>query len=122
MLEIAGREIAATRVAEGIAWFDFETLCATPRSSSDYIEVARRYHTVLLANVPVLDDERQDAALRFVHLLDVLYERCVNLIVSAAAAPAALYAGKRLDARFARARSRLEEMQSREYLSRAHVA
>ncbi len=122
VLEIAGREIAATRVAEGIAWFDFETLCATPRSSADYIEVARRYHTVLLANVPVLNDERQDAALRFVHLLDILYERCVNLIVSAAAAPAALYAGKRLGARFARARSRLEEMQSREYLSRAHVA
>lgn len=122
VLEIAGREIAAARVAEGIAWFDFETLCATPRSSADYIEVARRHHTVLLADVPVLDDDRLDDALRFVHLVDVLYEHCVNLVVSAAAPPAALYTGKRLESRYARTRSRLEEMQSRDYLSQAHVA
>ena len=86
------------------------------------MEIARRFHSVLVANIPVLDDERLDDALRFVHLVDVFYERCVNLIVSAAAPPAALYTGKRLGARYARTRSRLVEMQSRDYLSRAHRA
>ena len=122
VLDIAGREVPARRTAEGIAWFEFEALCATARSSIDYIEIARRFHTVLVANVPVMDDERHDAALRFVHLVDELYERHVNLVVSAAAPPAALYVGARHEARFARTRSRLVEMQSRNYLSRPHLA
>ena len=122
VLHIAGREVPALRTAEGIAWFEFEALCATARSSIDYIEVARRFHTVLVSKVPVMDDERHDAALRFVHLVDELYERHVNLVVSAAAPPAALYVGTRHEARFARTRSRLVEMQSRPYLSRPHLA
>lgn len=122
VLDIAGREVPALRTAEGIAWFEFEALCATARSSIDYIEVARRFHTVLVSKVPVMDDERHDAALRFVHLVDELYERHVNLVVSAAAPPAALYVGIRHEARFARTRSRLVEMQSRPYLSRPHLA
>ena len=122
VLAIAGRELFTRKVGEGVVWFEFDALCASARSSVDYMEIARRFHSVLLGNIPVLDDERLDEALRFVHLVDVLYERCVNLIVSAAAPPGALYAGKRLQSRFARARSRLTEMQSREYLSRAHVA
>ena len=122
VLAIAGRELFTRKVGEGVVWFEFDALCASARSSVDYMEIARRFHSVLLANIPVLDDERLDEALRFVHIVDVLYERCVNLIISAAAPPGALYAGKRLQARFARARSRLTEMQSREYLSRAHVA
>ena len=122
VLAIAGRDLPTRMTGEGTAWFEFEVLCATARSSVDYMEIARRFHSVLVANIPVLDDERLDDALRFVHLVDVLYERCVNLIVSAAAPPAALYTGKRLEARYARARSRLVEMQSRDYLSRAHHA
>ena len=122
VLAIAGRELPARKTGEGIAWFEFDALCATARSSVDYIEIARRFHSVLVANIPVLDDERLDDALRFIHLVDVLYERRVNLIVSAAAPPDALYKGKRLEARFARTHSRLEEMQSRAYLSRAHLA
>ena len=122
VLAIAGRELSTRKVGEGVAWFEFDALCAGARSSVDYMEIARRFHSVLLANIPVLDDGRLDEALRFVHFVDVLYERCVNLVVSAAAPPGALYEGKRLQARFARARSRLTEMQSREYLSRAHLA
>ena len=122
VLYVAGRELPSRMVAEGIAWFEFDALCATARSSVDYIEIARRFHSVLVANVPVLDDEGLDAALRFVHLVDELYERRVNLIVSAAAPPGGLYAGKRIEARFARTRSRLTEMRSRDYLSRAHLA
>lgn len=122
VLDIAGREVPTQRTAEGIAWFEFDALCATARSSIDYIEVARRFHTVLVAKVPVMDDECHDAALRFVHLVDELYERHVNLVVSAAAPPAALYVGTRHEARFARTRSRLVEMQSRKYLSQPHLA
>ena len=122
VLAIAGRELSTRKVGEGVAWFEFDALCVGARSSVDYMEIARRFHSVLLANIPVLDDGRLDEALRFVHLVDVLYERCVNLIVSAAAPPGALYTGTRLQARFARARSRLTEMQSREYLSQAHLA
>ena len=122
VLAIAGRDLPARMTGEGTAWFEFEVLCATARSSVDYMEIARRFHSVLVANIPVLDDERLDDALRFVHLVDVFYERCVNLIVSAAAPPAALYTGKRLGARYARTHSRLVEMQSRDYLSRAHRA
>ena len=121
VLDVAGRRVPARRAAEGVAWFEFDALCATARSSVDYIEIAQRFHSVLLANVPVLDDERPDAALRFVHLVDELYQRRVNLIVSAAAPPGGLYAGRRLSARFARTRSRLEEMQSLDYLSQAHL-
>ena len=122
VLAIAGRDLPTRMTGEGTAWFEFEVLCATARSSVDYMEIARRFHSVLVADIPVLDDDRLDDALRFVHLVDVLYERCVNVIVSAAAPPAALYKGKRLEARFARTRSRLVEMQTRDYLSRAHHA
>ena len=122
VLDIAGREVPTQRTAEGIAWFEFDALCATARSTIDYIEVARRFHTVFVANVPVMDDEHHDAALRFVHLVDELYERHVNLVASAAAPPAALYVGTRHEARFARTRSRLVEMQSRKYLSQPHLA
>jgi len=76
---------------------------------------------VLLSAVSVLDDERNDAALRLMHLVDTLYDRNVNLVISAEAQPAGLYTGRRLAARFQRTRSRLEEMQSHDYLARAHL-
>jgi cell division protein ZapE len=119
-IQITGREISAVRVGDGIAWFDFPALCETPRSAVDYIEIARRFHTVLVSGVPRLDDEKRDSALRFVHLVDALYEHNVNLIVSADAGPDELYSGERLQVKFARAASRLREMQTREYLAREH--
>ncbi len=120
-LDVLGRPVRARYLADGIAWFDFAALCETPRSSADYIEIARRYHTLLLSDVPVMDDRDRDRVLRFIHLVDELYDRRVNLAMSADAAPDALYAGQRLASQFQRTRSRLVEMRSREYLARGHV-
>ena len=120
-LDIAGRDIGALAIADGIVWFDFTAICETPRSAGDYIEIARRYHTMLLSNVPVMDDEQQDRVVRFIHLVDEVYERNVNLVISAAAVPEDLYTGGRLLVRFDRARSRLSEMQSHDYLAAKHL-
>ncbi|MBV8973609.1 MAG: AFG1 family ATPase [Sinobacteraceae bacterium] len=121
-IEIAGRAIPVVRVGAGVAWFSFAALCAGARSTEDYIEIAREYQSVILAEVPVLDGAHEDEARRFIALIDELYDRNVKLIVSAAAAPAELYRGERLGALFARTASRLTEMQSAEYLAREHRA
>ena len=120
-LTILGRTVPAIRHAEGIAWFDFEILCGGPRSVADYIEIARDFHTVVLSGVPVLDDGRRDPVRRFIHLVDELYDRNVNLIVSAATPPEGLYLGRKLVEPFRRTRSRLVEMQATAYLGRGHV-
>jgi len=120
-LVILGRPVPTVRHAGGIAWFDFEALCAGPRSVADYIEIARDFHSVMLSRIPVLDDERRDPVRRFIHLVDELYERNVNLIASAAAPPDGLYRGRRLAEPFERTRSRLFEMQSTDYLGRGHI-
>jgi len=119
-IEIAGRAIPVVRVGGGVAWFEFTALCGGPRSQEDYIEITREFQSVIVANVPVFDPEHEDEARRFIALIDELYDRSVKLIVSAAAAPAALYRGERLGALFARTASRLTEMQSEEYLAREH--
>lgn len=119
-LDINGRAIPARRAAAMMAWFDFDALCAGPRSVDDYIELARLYHTVVLSGVPVLDGARDDEARRLIALVDEFYDRGVKLLVAAAAEPAALYAGQRLAFDFRRTASRLTEMQGREYLSRPH--
>ena len=119
-IEIAGRSIPVVRVGTDVVWFEFDALCAGPRSQEDYIAIAREYQSVLLANVPVLDARHEDEARRFIALIDELYDRNVKLIVAAAAAPAELYRGERLGALFARTSSRLTEMQSEAYLARQH--
>jgi cell division protein ZapE len=119
-LRINEREIETVDSAEGVAWFEFAALCEGPRSVADYIEIARDFHSVVLANVPQFDRGREDAALRFVHLVDEFYDRNVNLILSAAAAPQALYRGERHAFAFERTVSRLIEMQSQDYLGREH--
>lgn len=119
-IEIEGRRIAVRARCKGSAWFDFDALCEGPRSSNDYIEIAREFHTVLLGGVPVFGDDRNDAARRFVNLVDELYDRHVNLVCTAAAEPMALYAGTRLAGPFERTASRLIEMRSAEYLAHPH--
>ncbi|MBW4051192.1 MAG: cell division protein ZapE [Proteobacteria bacterium] len=119
-VQIEGRIIPVVCQSEGAVWFEFEALCEGPRSQDDYIEIARNYQSVVLANVPVLDALREDAARRFIALIDELYDRCVKLVVSAAAPPAQLYRGERLSFEFQRTVSRLTEMQSEEYLAREH--
>ena len=117
---IDGRQIPVRATAEGHAWFDFAALCEGPRAASDYIEIATEHHTVLLGGIPQFDDTRNDPARRFVHLIDELYDRHVNLVCTAAAAPTQLYAGSKLSHAFERTTSRLIEMQSAEYLALEH--
>jgi cell division protein ZapE len=121
-IEIDGRQIAVVRAAPAVVWFEFAALCAGPRSTNDYIEIAREYQSLIVADVPVFDAEHDDEARRFIALVDELYDRSVNLVVSAAAPPAQLYRGERLAALFQRTASRLVEMQSEQYLARAHRA
>jgi cell division protein ZapE len=115
-LEIEGRRIRARRRAGGVVWFDFTVLCGGPRSHADYLEIAARFHTVLLSNVPRLSAGQASEARRFTWLVDVLYDHRIKLVASAEAAPAELYTAGVLSNEFARTASRLIEMQSREYL------
>jgi cell division protein ZapE len=117
---IAGRKIPVVKESENVIWFEFEALCEGPRSQNDYIEIAREYQSVIVSNVPQLPATRENAARRFIALVDELYDRHVNLILSAAAPPASLYQGEKLTFEFQRTVSRLTEMQSEEYLATEH--
>lgn len=121
-LEVEGRSIATVRHADGVAWFQFQALCGGPRSALDYIEIARCHHTVILADVPCLGVDDNDAARRLINLIDELYDRNVNLIMSAAAEPEALYHGGKLAKPFLRTASRLREMRSHDYLAKPHMS
>ena len=106
--------------AEDMVWFDFEALCGPPRSQNDYIELARCHQTVFMSDIPVMGGSRDDRTRRFIFLVDEFYDRRVKLILSAAAPVAEIYAGERLKHDILRTQSRLEEMQSHEYLADAH--
>jgi len=121
-LEVEGRAIPVRRRSADVAWFDFDAICAGPRGTTDYVEIARDFHTVFVSGVPVFDAGSDDPARRFIALVDECYDRNVKLVLSAAANPDALYRGERLAFEFDRTRSRLTEMQSHEYLARAHLA
>ena len=117
---VEGRRIEVRARSPGMAWFDFAALCEGPRGSADYIQIATEFHTLLLGEVPTFDARSDDAARRFVTLIDELYDRHVNLVCTADAAPAALYRGERLVGAFERTASRLIEMQSEDYLAAEH--
>lgn len=119
-IEVNGRRIPCRCRAEGVAWFDFEALCEGPRAVADYIELARDFHTVLLSGLPQLDATGDNAARRFVHLVDEFYDRAVNLVAAAAVPIVQLYVGERLRHEYERTTSRLIEMQSEDYLGREH--
>jgi len=115
-LMIEHREIRALRRAGGVVWFEFRTLCGGPRSQNDYLEIASQFHTVLLSGVPKMGAAMASEARRFVWLVDVLYDRRVNLIMSAECPPEELYTEGAMAGEFHRTVSRIVEMQSREYL------
>ncbi len=119
-LEVNGRPLQARMVAGDLVWFEFAELCAGPRSQADYIDIADGYHTVLLSNLPRMDSSRDEAARRFISLVDEFYDRRVKLLVSAEAPIDRLYAGERLRFEFERTRSRLLEMQSDDYMALSH--
>ena len=117
VLHIEAREIRARRKAGGVVWFDFKALCGGPRSQNDYLEIASQFHTVLLSNVPHMPVRMASEARRFTWLVDVLYDRRVKLILSADVPPEALYTDGPLAHEFPRTVSRLNEMQSAEFLA-----
>ena len=119
-LEIEGRIIEARRCGDGVAWFEFSSICDGPRSQNDYIELAHIFQSILIGNVPQFDTQKEDQARRFISLVDEFYDRNVKLIMSAESPILELYQGERLNFEFQRTASRLQEMQSHDYLAREH--
>ncbi|HET9034336.1 MAG TPA: cell division protein ZapE [Dokdonella sp.] len=119
-LMVNDRPVSVRREGDGAIWFDFDAICEGPRGVADYIFLARSYHTVLISGVPEFTPQTEDAAQRFVELVDELYDHGVKLVLSAAVPIIDLYDGRRHRAVFARTESRLIEMQSEEYLGREH--
>ncbi len=115
-IDIEGREIRALRHAGGIVWFDFVTLCGGPRSQNDFLEIASRFHTVILSSIPAMSAAMSSEARRFTWLIDVFYDQRVKLLMSAAVVPEQLYTAGSLSNEFHRTVSRIVEMQSREYM------
>ena len=122
VINIEGRDMNYVRRADGVIWFTFDELCDGPRSQNDYIEIARCFHSVLIADVPIMDKLKEDQARRFINLIDVLYDHSVKLIISAQSEPQELYQGTKVEFEFQRTLSRLQEMQSHDYLALSHKA
>jgi cell division protein ZapE len=120
-LVVNGRSIPVRKRCESILWFDFDALCEGPRAVADYIALAKAGPTVIVSNVPQFTLYSEDAARRFVQLVDEFYDRHVKLVLSAATPITELYDGERLRAEFGRTESRLIEMQSEDYLASAHL-
>ncbi|GAD88199.1 MULTISPECIES: cell division protein ZapE [Vibrio] len=121
-IEVNHRQLDVINAHNGVLMASFTQLCQTARSQNDYIELSHEYHTVLLSDVPQMNGANDDAARRFIALVDEFYERKVCLIITAAVALTELYAGGRLEFEFQRCESRLTEMQSSDYLSQEHLA
>ncbi len=119
-IEVNHRVLNAERLHEAVVWFDFLELCDGPRSQNDYIELAREYHTVLVSGVRRMTGATDDQARRFINMVDEFYDRGVKLLMSAEAPAEGLYSGGKLEFEYQRTLSRLQEMQSREYLSLPH--
>ncbi|EDU6363918.1 AFG1 family ATPase [Salmonella enterica subsp. enterica serovar Florian] len=120
-LEINHRSLSTLGVENQTLAVSFATLCVEARSQHDYIALSRLFHTVLLFDVPVMTPLMENEARRFIALVDEFYERHVKLVVSAAALLYEIYQGERLKFEFQRCLSRLQEMQSAEYLKREHM-
>lgn len=120
-IDVANRKLTARHEADGVVWFAFSELCETARSQYDYMELSRCYHTVLLSGVKMMGRHNDDVARRFIALVDEFYERHVKLIISAQTELEQLYQDGILNFEFRRCISRLQEMQSRDYLAKAHL-
>lgn len=119
-IEVLGRQINCVFLADGVAGFTFADLCATPRSAEDYIELSRLLHTIVLYDLPILSSSDDSATRRFINLIDEFYDRNVNMLFNASQSITETYLGTQLKNEFERTQSRILEMQSDEYLSRAH--
>ena len=121
-IEINHRVLPVNAEGDGVVHFEFISLCESARSQHDYIELSRLYHTVLLSNVKVMGELNDDAARRFIAMVDEFYDRNVKLIISGEVQLADLYQNGRLTFEFKRCQSRLIEMQSHEYLAKEHLS
>jgi cell division protein ZapE len=123
-LEFRGRGIHVPRAASGAARFDFADLCERPLGAADFVRIAHAFHTLVIENIPIMGDDLQNEAKRFILLIDTLYDNAVKLIASAAAEPDDLFQGVYGDEafEFKRTASRLIEMRSKSYLALAHGA
>jgi len=119
-LTILNREVNTISCSYEVVWFDFDVICSAPRAAQDYIELAQQYNTVVITNIPIMDEYSDDKTRRFIYLIDELYDRNVKLIASAEVAPEQLYVGNMLKFAFRRTSSRLIEMRSHRYLSKSH--
>lgn len=115
-----GRTIHVPKSLKGVAVFSFARLCRQPLGAADYLAIARAYHTLIIVGVPVMGPAQRNEAIRFIHLIDALYEQRVKLLASADAEPAALYPAGDGSFEFARTVSRLMEMQSDRYRALGH--
>jgi cell division protein ZapE len=115
-VDIEGRRLKSLRRAGTTIWFDFATLCGGPRSQNDYLEIASRFHTVILSSIPQMSAGMSSEARRFTWLIDVFYDNKVKLIMSAEVAPELLYTQGTLSNEFHRTVSRIIEMQSQDYM------
>lgn len=120
-LVINGRKIETLRIANSVAWFHFSPLCEDARSVDDYIELARRFATIFIEAIPAMDDDDSNACRRFINLVDTFYDQRVKLVLSAEVAMPDLYTDKKLAFEFQRTLSRLQEMQSKDYLAMPHL-
>jgi len=122
IIHIKGRELKVNKMHGDTAIFSFSELCEQPLGANDYIEIARRFSTILLSDIPQMSRENRNEAKRFVHLIDELYEHKVKLICTAATSPDKLYEKGDGAFEFERTISRLTEMQSEKYLKQEHLA
>jgi cell division protein ZapE len=121
-IELLGRRLDVPQAIDGVARFDFDALCRRPLGSADYLQIAQRFHTLIIDRIPALAENDRNEAKRFIILIDALYDMRVKLIASAAGEPETLYAGRDgAEAfEFARTASRLYEMRSADYLALPH--
>ena len=117
---INNRKVSVLAFSKGVLWVNFLQICSSPRSATDYIEISKEFHTIILTDVPIINSD--DEARRFISFIDECYDRKVKLIISAAELPEKIYVKSRLEEKFKRTVSRLTEMQSKDYLSQAHLA
>ncbi len=120
-LTIMGRDLTVPQAADGVARFDFDSLCNTALGAGDYLAIATQFHTLILDGIPRLSPDNYDQARRFIVLVDTLYDQRVKLIASADATPDRIYQRGENAKMFERTASRLDEMQSEEWLGQAHL-
>lgn len=119
-IAVQGRLIPVKKLAQGMVWFGFKAICGGPRGQTDYLEIARKFHTVFVSHIPKMSAIDSAEAQRFTWLVDVLYDNRVKLVATAATAPQEMVSEGVLGSEFSRTASRLNEMQSRNYLELPH--